>query len=133
MKNFNDWNKLKIVLDRQINFQHPKVGEIWWCRIGINVGSEIFGKGREYTRPVLVVNDEGNESCVGIPLSSKLKVSKYCCVINTVDGKSHTTSVYQMKNIDKRRFKEKVYDLNKTEYSKVRDCFLELFQNLKNL
>lgn len=133
MKNFNDWNKLKIKIDKIGNFPHPKVGKIWWCKIGVNVGSEILGKGREFTRPVFVINDDGNESCICVPLSSKLKVSKYSCVINTVDGKVHTASVYQIKNIDKRRFKAKIYELDRNEYLKVRDCYLEVFKNLSKI
>jgi mRNA interferase MazF len=37
---------------------HPpyfKNGEIWWCSIGENIGSEMYGKGEFYRRPVLVI------------------------------------------------------------------------------
>ncbi len=53
-KDFDKWNKQKIHIDKLDHFQHPKVGEIWWCRVGLNIGTEIYGKGNEYTRPVLV-------------------------------------------------------------------------------
>lgn len=29
--------------------------EVWWCAIGVNVGYEIDGKGKDFARPVLVL------------------------------------------------------------------------------
>lgn len=74
MKDFNHWNKKKIQIDGFVEFQHPKEGEVWWCSIGVNIGSEVYGKGADYTRPVLVINAEGSESFIGIPLTSILRV-----------------------------------------------------------
>ncbi len=43
MKDFNSWNITKIKLDSIKTFKHPKEKEIWWCGIGINIGSEVYG------------------------------------------------------------------------------------------
>ncbi len=128
MKNFDDWNKKKIEIDSFIEFQHPKERDIWWCRIGINIGSEVYGKGKEYTRPVLIINSESSENCVCIPLSSKVKNTKYSCVIKTEDDKLHTALVFQVRGIDKRTLKERVYILSEEEYKKVRIIFDKLFK-----
>lgn len=128
MKDFNDWNKKKIKIDGFLEFQHPKEAEIWWCRLGINIGCEVYGKGKEYTRPVLVINSEGSENCICIPLSSKVKNTKYSCIIKTSDNKLHTALVFQVKSIDKRRLKEKIYDLGIEEYKKVKIIFDKLYK-----
>ena len=73
MKDFHDWNKKKIKINENITYNHPKEKEIWWCSIGVNIGSEVYGKGSGYTRPVLVINAEGSECFIGIPLTSNVK------------------------------------------------------------
>lgn len=53
---FNAWNERKKKINNHVKYQHPKPGEIWWCSIGLNIGSEIYGKGWTYARPVIVIN-----------------------------------------------------------------------------
>jgi mRNA interferase MazF len=128
MKDFNDWNKKKIKIDGFTNIQHPKEKEIWWCRVGVNIGSEVYGKGKEYTRPVLVINAEGSESFIGIPLTSNIKNKKYSCIIKTDDDVLHTALVYQIRGFDKRRLKQKIYDLSDDEYQKIQQYFMLLWK-----
>lgn len=128
MKDFNRWNKKKIQIDGFVEFQHPKEGEIWWCSIGVNIGSEVYGKGTDYTRPVLVINAEGSESFIGIPLTSNIKSRKYACIIKTDDGVLHTALIYQIRSFDKRRLTERKYILSKEEYSKIKKYFNKLYK-----
>ena len=128
MKDFDGWNFKKKKIDSFKNFQHPKEKEIWWCRVGINVGTEIYGKGQEYTRPVLVINSDSPESCIVIPITSKVKGNKYSHVIKTDDGLFHTAVLFQIRHVDKRRFKEKIYILSDDEYFKVREIFNTLYK-----
>jgi hypothetical protein len=49
-----DWWKVNVLLkDKQPN-RLFKEGDIWWCSIGMNVGVEIFGKGKYFARPVII-------------------------------------------------------------------------------
>lgn len=128
MKDFNHWNKKKIQIDGFVEFQHPKEGEVWWCSIGVNIGSEVYGKGADYTRPVLVINAEGSESFIGIPLTSNIKSRKYACIIKTDDGVLHTALIYQIRSFDKRRLTERKHILSKEEYSKVKKYFNKLYK-----
>jgi hypothetical protein len=55
-KDFDGWNKLKKAIDAsddQRLYFHE--GDIWWVRLGVNVGYEIDGKQREFSRPVVVL------------------------------------------------------------------------------
>jgi mRNA interferase MazF len=114
-----------VKIDALKNFQHPKVKEVWWARLGMNIGREVYGKGRDYTRPVLVINSEGSEMCIIVPLTSKLRKNKYTEVVTTEDGKKHCAMLYQTRAIDKRRLREHVYTLNDAEYSKVEAVFTQ--------
>ncbi|MBP6931255.1 MAG: type II toxin-antitoxin system PemK/MazF family toxin [Candidatus Pacebacteria bacterium] len=127
-KDFDKWNKKKIKINQNVTFNHPQEKEIWWCSIGMNVGSEVYGKGDDYTRPVLVINAEGSESFIGIPLTSKVKNRKYSCIIKTDDGILHTALVYQIRSFDKRRLTERKYILSDEEYSKIQEYFSKLYK-----
>jgi mRNA interferase MazF len=98
MKDFQGWSNKKIKLESNSTFKHPKEKEIWWCSIGVNIGSEVFGKGDSYTRPVLVINAEVSDSFIGIPLTSSIKSKKYSCIIKTDDYVLHTAFVYQVRS-----------------------------------
>ena len=128
MKNFHDWNIKKIKIDKNETFNHPREKEIWWCSIGINIGSEVYGKGADYTRPVLVINAEGSENFIGIPLTSNIKSKKYACIIKTDDGALHTALIYQIRSFDKRRLTERKYILSTEEYSKIKKYFNRLYK-----
>lgn len=128
MKDFHDWNKKKIKINENKTFNHPKEKEIWWCSIGVNIGSEVYGKGRGYTRPVLVINAEGSESFIGIPLTSNVKNKKYSCIIKTDDDTLHTVLVYQIRGFDKRRLTDRMCVLSDEEYLKVEKYFKRLYK-----
>lgn len=128
MKDFDGWNHRKQKIDAYTKIQHPKEREIWWCSIGINVGTEVFGKGGDYSRPVLVINADGAENCIVLPISSKIKRRLYSCSVKTDDGKFHSVLVFQIKNIDKRRLITKKYTLAVSEYKRVREYFNMLFK-----
>lgn len=132
-KDFDTWNQKQKKLDRQKNYQHPKEGEIWWCSIGMNIGSEVYGKGTNYTRPVLVVNSSEGAGFIGIPLSSRLKSRKYSCVISSSDGRKHAALVYQIRNFDKRRLVDLASSISPEEYMKVKKVFEKNLSNMNAL
>ena len=71
MKNFNDWNDIKKLTDENVSPIKIREGEIRWCRIGINVGYEILGKGEHFRRPILILKKFSGDVFLGSPLTSK--------------------------------------------------------------
>jgi hypothetical protein len=47
MKNFDGWNEIKKRLDSK-NRTGVKVGEVFWCKLGLNVGVEQNGNEEEF-------------------------------------------------------------------------------------
>ena len=70
-KDFKGWMKLKEKIHKKGSFRTFREGEIWWCKVGENVGSEICGKGKDFLRPVVVVNKLSKYNFIGVPLTSK--------------------------------------------------------------
>ena len=74
---FNNWNNLKFKLHNKKVKLHTKIGEIYFMSIGQNIGYEIYGKGNDFLRPVLVYKKLSKTTFIGIPLSSQLKDGSY--------------------------------------------------------
>ncbi len=76
-KNFDKWNNLKKIFEKEERkfFAHPR--EIWWGSLGINLGAEIDGKNDSFERPVLVMNVYSKETMFVLPITSKEKNDKF--------------------------------------------------------
>ncbi len=67
-KDFYNWN-----IDQKDNISHVRDGEVRWIIFGVNVGSEIDGKGISFTRPGLIISMVGSNLALVIPMSTKIK------------------------------------------------------------
>ena len=101
----DEWNAIKKGIDGQENRKKLEIRRIYWVSIGQNVGGEIYGKSRIFTRPVLVVNVFFNGLFVGVPLSSKVrnKRGKFCHKFTDSKGKEQLALLGQMRIYDSRR------------------------------
>ncbi|MDB5254823.1 MAG: toxin-antitoxin protein [Candidatus Nomurabacteria bacterium] len=73
IKEFNAWNTVKQKINSRENTITIRAGEIRWVVVGVNVGSEIDGKGDSFVRPGLVIKVIGKSSALFVPLSTKIK------------------------------------------------------------
>ena len=72
-KDFDSWNRTKKQINAELRpKQFIRAGEVRWATLGVNIGSEIDGKGHSFTRPVIVVH-AGNHMAMVVPLSTKVK------------------------------------------------------------
>ena len=97
-KDFDKWNSLKKIFEKEERkfFAHPR--EIWWCSLGVNLGAEIDGKNDSFERPVLVVNAYNRESMLVLPITSKEKNDKFHYKI-FIKTKDSNTGEYQEKPV----------------------------------
>lgn len=129
MKNFDEWNAKKKDLDStdQRRFYHER--EIWWCRLGLNVGFEQDGKGENFERPVLVIKAWSRETCLVIPLTTSKRKNKFMFSVGHISHNSSSESqviLSQIRLIDTRRFEERISVLDK-------ETFLEIKKAIKDL
>ena len=107
-KDFDRWNKLKKSIDAaddQRLYFHE--GDFWWVHLGVNVGYEIDGKQREFSRPVVVLRKYNQYSFLALPLTTNEKPSKWRVAIGDVTGRQAFAVLSQLRNIDSRRLIEK--------------------------
>jgi mRNA interferase MazF len=125
-KDFDNWNQLKKkVENEQLRFY--SVREIWWCQLGVNIGSEQNGKGEKFLRPVVIVRGFGSDTCLILPLTTSIKNHPLRVPVGLVDGKEAKANLSQLRLVDTRRLVEKVGFLDKTHFEslikRVRDLF----------
>jgi len=136
MEKFNQWNEVKKsshAKERKVGF---KARDIFWVRIGQNIGSEEFGKGNEFQRPVLILRKLTHDLFIGVPLTSVLKEDNdYFYTFEFLNKQKKETSknsamILQLKNFDKKRLMGKIGVINKNDFNmileKVRDLFIPL-------
>ncbi|MBI5003892.1 type II toxin-antitoxin system PemK/MazF family toxin [Candidatus Kaiserbacteria bacterium] len=75
-KDFDAWNEIKKKTD-QGNRAPIKPGEVYWCRIGLNIGVEQDGGTTGYIRPVLIIKKFSHEIALAAPLTTKGKSSNW--------------------------------------------------------
>ena len=80
-KNFDGWNDYKKKLDTHTRVAHFDNGEIWWCSVGINVGSEQDSYSADFARPIVILKKFTDRIFLGVPLTTKIKVNMEGIVI----------------------------------------------------
>ena len=75
IKDFISWFKIKKNLNEKNKDckENIRYGEIRWVSIGVNIGSEIDGKGNDFARPCLILHVSGKDLVLIAPITSKNK------------------------------------------------------------
>lgn len=124
---FNKWNEAKKDIHINKNRIHFRQGEIWFVHIGQNIGYEVYGKGEEFLRPVVVFRKINKNTFLSIPLTSKLKDDKFHCIINFKE-KQNSAILTQVKTIDAKRLRYKIGSIDRKIFGKLEKQFIEFYK-----
>jgi mRNA-degrading endonuclease toxin of MazEF toxin-antitoxin module len=101
--------------------------EIYWLKLGKNVGYETDGKGDEFLRPVLILRKFSKDTFLGIPLTTSHKDDMFHFkFIVSNNNKTNYAILSQIKLFDSKRIKSKLGKIST-------DDFMEMKKRLKNL
>ena len=117
-KDFDKWNELKKKLEITEVKIFANTREVWWCSLGLNVGTELCGKNEFFERPVLVMKVFNQNTIKIIPLTSKEKKGKYYFELNFNQIKSFA-SLSQIKTISTKRLSRKIGRLDKKQFERL--------------
>ena len=112
IKHFDEWNSLKKELndrndlDNVVVMAKPK--DLWWCHVGVNIGSEQDGKNNEFERPIIVIAKLSTSTYLVVPTTSKFKEDQHRIKTRTHDDKFSFALTDQIKVIDSKRLKRKI-------------------------
>ncbi len=131
-KDFDTWNNLKKIFEKENReiFAHPR--EVWWCSLGLNLGAEIDGKNDNFERPVLIANVYNKETMLVLPITSRERNDKfhYKIFIKTKDVKTGEyrekpvwVKLTQARVISNKRLLRKVDILSIDSFNKIMKVF----------
>jgi mRNA interferase MazF len=114
-KEFDRWNISKKAIDesdRGVNF-HER--EIWWCSIGVNVGSEQDSQSVDFSRPVVIVRRFTERAFWGVPLTTKTRQGQYRIRFQ-LDGVENDMLIWHMRSFDRKRLIRKIGMLSDSDF-----------------
>lgn len=127
-KRFLEWIQLKKDLHerkREPPYVHDK--EIWWARIGENVGQEINGKNNQFSRPVLIFKKLSRSLFFIVPLSTQIKKGTWFVSYKQASILA-VACLHQARTIDYRRLSKKLGELDDSDFSRIKAAFFKLYQ-----
>lgn len=128
IKRFVEWIKLKEKLHNVSYGKKPlfKEGEIWWCSIGDNVGTEINGKSKYFSRPVLVFRKFSRDLFFGLPLASKINTGSWYVEIFFLN-KKQTIILNQARVLNSGRLRDLIGQCDEKTLEKIKAGFRQLY------
>jgi mRNA interferase MazF len=127
MKDFDNWIKLKKNLDG--NIQRPPYvseGDIWWVSIGENVGSEIGGKSKLFSRPAIIFRKLAHGFYFVIPTTTQKRKGNWYALFKH-KGRSGVAGLHQARTIDYRRLSSKLGTLDANDFDNIKKGFKDLY------
>lgn len=121
MKDFDIWNYNKKKINSKQNYQpHYRNRQIRWCSLGINIGFEQDGTGRNHSRPVLILKGLSRHVCIILPLTTSKNKNSYLLPIGKIDGKNAQIIISQIRLIDTRRLGTLIETLDVRTFNWIR-------------
>ena len=116
-KNFDTWNAAKKTIhsrEREVYFRER---EIWWIKLGINIGYEQDGK-HLFERPVIIFRKLNKQMFYGIPTTSQDKSGNYYFSVSVHDFQTKAI-LSQLRVFSKQRLVSKIGTIEPAEFQKL--------------
>jgi len=127
IKKFAEWfglkEKLHNIVGKPVLF---KEGEMWWCNLGENIGSEINGKSKLFSRPVIIFKKLSANTFLGIPTSSLDKNGSWYIQVHVHDVSS-VAILSQIRILDYKRLSTKMGRLHTDDFKRVKAGLKKLY------
>jgi mRNA interferase MazF len=117
-KKFDEWNTRKKLMDISESLADFHEREIWWCSIGVNVGSEQNSQASDFSRPVLIVRKFTRDVFWGIPITTKIKNLNFRIRFN-LNGIENDLLLLQLRIYDKKRLIRKIGTIPKEDFIRI--------------
>ncbi len=121
---FDKWNEIKKDTQKAKRKLGIKSREIYWVKIGQNIGDEEYGKGKTFSRPVLVVRQLTSDLFIGIPLTSTIRNDNYFYSFNFQTKKGiveNSAMILQVRAFSKKRITSKLGKMSVDDFNKIKN------------
>jgi len=117
-KDFDRWNTRKKQLHKGDFNGYVHEREVWWCALGLNIGSEADGKHRNFERPVLIVRKFSQDSALVVPLTTRVQVRPYHVVFEH-EGRRTAAALSQVRLISTKRLLRRLYRMDSMIFDQI--------------
>ena len=126
-KQFQKWIHVKKTLDEH-DYNPPLVseGDMWWRAIGENVGVEVGGKSKNFTRPVVILKKFGRLGFLGVPTTTRGRTGTWY-VPFVHKGVHETAMLSQARIFSYKRLDRKMGTLDGEDFKNVKEAYIRLF------
>ncbi len=125
MKDFDTWNEIKKKIDYSLSRKTVKLGEIYWCKLGLNIGTEQNGREGNFERPVIVIKKFSNRTVLVAPLTTQLHEGTWYFDIILFDKKQQVL-LNQIKPIDTKRLLNSIGQISLFEIRRILREYIKL-------
>lgn len=115
-KDFDGWNAQKKHTHReeQRPFFHER--EIWYCKLGTNIGYEQDGRGKDFLRPIVIIRKFNTAVLFGVPLTRQVKINRYYFVFSFQKEKQSAAILSPLRLVDAKRLSHKIGLMSEADY-----------------
>ena len=125
-KDFQKWHNQKTRIKESEKRPGFHEREVWWCALGVNVGFEQDGGGKDFLRPVIVFKKFNTEIFWGIPLTRTEKNTAFYFKLIVEKGDTSTAILSQIRLIDASRLSHKLGDVTSADFETLKKKFKAL-------
>ena len=126
---YNNWNEIKKSVENENLFVGFKDRDIFYMKMGKNIGYEQNGKGDNFVRPIVIVKGFNKDIFFGIPLSTKIKEGRYYYKFQFQKKDELITNIAllsQMRLFSTKRLLNKIGMMSKEDFAKMKNKFKSL-------
>lgn len=121
------WNNVKYSthIKQRVPWIHN--GEVWWCRVGENIGNEMNGKHENSLRPVYIFKKTSPYGAIVIPLTSKDKTGSWYYKFY-LNNQYETLNFSQIKAISVYRLENRLGVVDSSIKREIKDKLLKFLR-----
>ncbi len=124
---FDNWNTFKKELNKSEKYFYPKHRQIWYISIWKNIWFESNWKWEDFKRPVLILKRIWTMFLV-VSMTTKWKNNHfYYSLDEKYFNKASFITLSQFKTVDKKRFIEKIWKINESDFVEIKNRIKKLF------
>jgi len=127
--NYDKWNEIKKEINEEVKYRNFKEREIFYLKMGENIGFEQNGKGNNFVRPIIILKKFNKDMFFGIPLSSQIKNGIFYYKFKFIKNNHISTNIAllsQLKLYSSKRLLNKIGMINKDDFSEIKLKLKEL-------
>jgi mRNA interferase MazF len=125
-KIYDIWNnKKKNISENNIHFKEK---DIWWCKLGKNIGQEQNGVGQNFSRPVIIFRKLDNKTCIILPLTTKEHVGSWFFELVNYDNKKSWVLLNQIRLVSSRRLYLYVGNVSNNNFDNIKELLTSLLK-----